>query len=77
MGLFVFEMSIMPEKNNRLDSLMEWAKSTYGSEISQRVARESPQEEADFWIALNKVRSSHGQKYQSTLNLGKSSLNRQ
>lgn len=65
----------MPEKNNRLDTLMEWAKSTYGSEISKRVAGESPQEEADFWIALNKAKSSYGKKYQSTLNLGKSSLN--
>lgn len=64
---------MMEEKNDRLDSLIEWAKSTYGSEISQRVAKESPQEEADFWIALNKVRAAHDQKYQGTLSFGRSS----
>jgi len=67
---------MMQEKNNRLASLMEWAKSTYGSQISQLIARESPREEADFWIALNKVRTAHNQKYQSSLNPGKSSLSR-
>ena len=61
----------MPQKNNRLVSLMEWAKTTYGSEISQRIARQSPQEEADFWIALNKVREDHNQKYQNTPNVEK------
>jgi len=64
----------MMQEKNRLNSLMEWAKSTYGSEISQRIARESPREEADFWIALNKVRTTHNQKYQSTRHLGKSPL---
>jgi hypothetical protein len=66
----------MREKNNRLDSLLEWAKSTYGFEISQRVARESPQEEADFWKALNKVRAANNQKYQNTLRVKKTSLSR-
>ena len=57
---------MMPEKNNRLDALIEWVKRTYGAEISQRVARESPKEEADFWIALNKARATHDRKYQTT-----------
>jgi hypothetical protein len=65
---------MMREKNNRLDSLLAWAKSTYGVEISQRIARESPREEADFWIALNKVRATHNQKYQNMLSAGKSSM---
>ena len=65
---------MMQEKNNRLNSLMEWAKSTYGSEISQRIARDLPREEADFWMALNKVRTAHNRKYHSTLNLRKSPL---
>ncbi len=56
----------MPEKNNRLDSLIEWVQRTYGAEISQRVAQESPKEESDFWIALNKVRATHDRKYQTT-----------
>ena len=66
-------MPIMQEKNDRLIRLIEWAQSTYGSEISQRVAKESPKKEADFWIALNKVRAAHNQKYQGTLNFGSSS----
>ena len=60
-------MPIMQENNNRLDRLIEWARNTYGSEISQRVAKAAPREEADFWIALNKVRAAHDQKYQNTL----------
>jgi hypothetical protein len=66
----------MQEKNNRLDSLMEWAKSTYGSEISQRIAKESPREEVDFWVALNKVRAIYDREHRSSLRLGKSSLSR-
>jgi len=73
MNLFIFEIPMMREKNNRLDSLMGWAKRMYGTEISQRIARESLQEEADFWIALNKARATHNQKYQSTLSTGKTS----
>lgn len=56
----------MSERHNRLDALIEWAKRTYGAEISQRVTRESPKEEADFWIALNKARAKHDRKYQTT-----------
>jgi hypothetical protein len=56
----------MPEKKNRLDDLMEWVDRTYGAEISQRVAQESPKEEADFWIALNKARATQDRKYQTT-----------
>lgn len=66
----------MPGKNNRLDALMVWVKRTYGSEISQRVAKKSPQDEMDFWIALNKVKASHKQKYQSALYPDESSLSR-
>ncbi|MBN2314335.1 MAG: hypothetical protein JXM79_10425 [Sedimentisphaerales bacterium] len=56
----------MPGNNNRLDALIEWVNRTYGAEISQCVARESPKEEADFWIALNKARATHDRKYQTT-----------
>ena len=63
MNLLIFKVPIMPEENNRLDSLMEWVKNTYGAEISQRVAQESPKEEVDFWIALNKARATQNRKY--------------
>ena len=64
-SLFVFEVPIMRnKKNDRLSSLIEWAKSTYGADIAHRVARESPLSEVDFWVALNKVRAAHNQKYQ-------------
>ena len=67
----MFEMPIMEKKNDRLNRLIEWAKNTYGPEISQRVANESPQKEADFWIALNKVKAAQDQKYQGTLSYEK------
>lgn len=57
------EMSIMQEENDRLDRLIGWVKSTYGIEISERVAKESPQEEADFWVVLNKVKAAHDREY--------------
>ena len=65
MNLFQIGMLTMPEQNNRLQSLMEWAEITYGSGISQRIAAESPQEETEFWIALNKVKAAHDRRYQS------------
>lgn len=73
-SLSIFEILIMRKKNIRLDSLLEWAKNTYGSEVSQLIARQSPREDADFWIALNKARATHNQKYQGTRSVGKSAL---
>jgi len=66
----------MQERNNRLDSLMEWTKSTYGFEMAQHVARESPQDETDFWIALNKARAARNLKYRSAFSAGRSALSR-
>jgi hypothetical protein len=60
----------MPKKRDRIDSLLEWAESTFGCDISHRIASESPHDEAAFWKTLNKVRAAQKQKYKSPVNSG-------